>query len=198
MRIFGLSNQHQAVPRVKRRAALTLALLLMANTMNVVQANDQAAGNAVKAAIIFKLAKFVTWPDVAFESQSDRITICYQEADTIGPKIEELADQRLHGRRLETRLTETVENPAATCQILIATHTSNFSVDQIQTITTAPVLTIGDRAAFGGNDGVITLTIEDDRVKFFINLAASEQANLNIGAQLLQLAQNSSAPGSQP
>lgn len=185
--------------RFKWLAMLFLMLCLFISSASSTLANQTSASEtAIKAAIIFKLAKFVTWPDDAFENQSERITICFQESDPIGPAIQELSNQRLHGRLLETRLSDSVENPAQECQILIATHPSCFSPEDIKQLTTSPVLTISDHDAFGENSGIITLKLEDNRVQFFIDAEASELANLNIGAQLLQLAKNNSGPNKSP
>ena len=185
--------------RPKWLATLFLVLCLLVSSTSSAFANKTSASEtAIKAAIIFKLAKFVTWPDNAFDNQSERITICFQESDPIGPAIQELSNQRLHGRLVETRLSGSVENPAQECQILIATHPSCFSPEEIQQLETSPVLTISDHDAFGEKGGIITLKLDDNRVQFFIDAGASELANLNIGAQLLQLAQNNSGPNNSP
>ena len=54
----------------------------------------------------------------------------------------------------------------------------------------APVLTVGETAGFLGAGGMICFLLEENKVRFEINLDAAESAKLKIGSRLLILAQN--------
>jgi len=51
------------------------------------------------------------------------------------------------------------------------------------------VLTVGETDGFVGVGGMIGFLLQDNRVRFEINLAAAESARLKIGSRLLMLAQ---------
>ena len=51
-----------------------------------------------------------------------------------------------------------------------------------------PILTIGETPGFAARGGIINLTLEDNKVRFEVNIGAAKQANLNISSRLLALA----------
>jgi hypothetical protein len=60
--------------------------------------------------------------------------------------------------------------------------------DAIQMLKGAPVLTIGETAGFAKNGGIINLVLEDNKVRFEVNVRAAKDADLNISSRLLALA----------
>jgi hypothetical protein len=52
-----------------------------------------------------------------------------------------------------------------------------------------PVLTVGETPGFLGAGGMICFRLEDNKVRFDINLDAAQSAGLKIGSRLLVLAQ---------
>jgi len=50
------------------------------------------------------------------------------------------------------------------------------------------VLTIGESPEFIGLGGIINFVLEDEKVRFEINVAAADKAQLKIRSQLLRLA----------
>jgi len=78
---------------------------------------------------------------------------------------------------------------STSCQILFLTNTrSEQQIALLDSIAQRPILTIGDDEKFISRGGIIGLDIEQNHVRFAINVEASEAAGLNISAQLLQLA----------
>jgi len=51
-----------------------------------------------------------------------------------------------------------------------------------------PILTVGETPGFAERGGVIRFTLEDNRVRFEVNVDAAHQADLNISSRLLTLA----------
>ncbi|PYV15768.1 MAG: hypothetical protein DMG21_14080 [Acidobacteria bacterium] len=49
-------------------------------------------------------------------------------------------------------------------------------------------LTVGESAGFAGLGGVINLTVEENKLRFEVNLDAAERAGLKISSKLLSLA----------
>jgi len=52
----------------------------------------------------------------------------------------------------------------------------------------APVLTVGDGARFAELGGVAQLVLEQDRMRFAVNVAAAERAGVRLSSKLLSLA----------
>ena len=57
-----------------------------------------------------------------------------------------------------------------------------------------PVLTVSDVGGAGELGGAITIVLDDGRIRFDINRAALEQAQLRASSNLLRLARNTRQP----
>ncbi len=77
------------------------------------------------------------------------------------------------------------------CQILFLGKAQSKRIPMLVTnLHNAPVLTVGETAGFLDAGGMIDFLLEEDKVRFDINLNAAESARLKIGARLLILAQH--------
>jgi hypothetical protein len=59
----------------------------------------------------------------------------------------------------------------------------------VPTLHIAPVLTVGETTGFLDAGGMIDFLLEDNKLRFEVNLDAAESADLKIGSRLLVLAQ---------
>ncbi|MAF84451.1 MAG: hypothetical protein CL797_10160 [Chromatiales bacterium] len=152
-------------------------------------AAESASEYAVKAAIIFKIAKFVSWPESAFSNLSEPLSICVQKDDPIADAMSALSGKSIQGRVFSVRYFDKSPVISDGCQILfLSTLQEAMQPDLLEAITNQPILTIGDNDQFTALGGIIGLEINSDRVQFTINIVASESAGLDISSQLLQLA----------
>lgn len=182
-------HRKQAPPcRTYRFAAKWCALLLIASLPAHAIA-EGASEHAVKAAIIFKIAKFVSWPQNAFEDNRDPLSVCVQKDDPISQALSALGGKPIHGRVLSVQFLDDTQMTFTNCQILFLTSTrGEQQIELLNSIADQPILTIGDTEQFISHGGIISLEIEQNRVRFAISVEASETAGLSISAQLLQLA----------
>jgi hypothetical protein len=75
------------------------------------------------------------------------------------------------------------------CQILFIARGERKRVPAtLQTIVHDPVLTVGETDDFIRQGGMILLSVENERIRFEINLATAERAGLKMSAKLLLLA----------
>jgi hypothetical protein len=75
------------------------------------------------------------------------------------------------------------------CKILFVSASEKAHVDEIlQSVKGQPILTVGETPGFAERGGVIRFTVEDNRVRFEVNVDAAHQAELNISSRLLTLA----------
>jgi YfiR/HmsC-like len=142
-----------------------------------------------KAALIFKIGKFVRWPDAAFTSGDATLRVCIVGNDDFGASIDSLAGQMLQGRAIViARLTDPGQS-ATQCRIAFISVSERARVQALlQSLARSPVLTISDIDGFSAQGGMIGLSSTANKIHFEINAAASKRAGLEIGAQLLQLA----------
>ena len=181
--------------RISRHAhAWMLTLIIALFSAQAHAESPQASEYDIKAAIVFKIAKFVSWPDQAFNGVSEPLQVCVHHADPLAEALDSLSGKAIHGRVFRVRHLNKVGFEIGQCQILLLSN--KFSVTQrahIETLSNQPVLTIADNDRVGDEQnvehpGIIGLEISQNRVRFAIDVNASETAGLDISAQLLQLA----------
>jgi hypothetical protein len=166
-----------------------VALLILSLPVHAKADSAAASEFTIKAAIIFKIAKFVSWPEQAFSGLSEPLTVCVKEGAPIAAALSTLSGKSIHGRVFTVKnYSESLLIPND-CQILLVNSVrSERQTALLDTISSQPILTIGDNDQFIDQSSIIGLEIKQNRVQFVINVAASESAGLDISAQLLQLA----------
>ncbi len=141
-----------------------------------------------EAALIYKIAKFVRWPDGSLAGAGGSLKLCIVGADDLGPIIDGLAGQRLQGLVISIE-RQPADRPAADCQIAFIGRSEAGSLESLlASLSRSPVLTISDIDGFAARGGMVGFSTLDGRVNFQINPGASRRAGLEFGAQLLQFA----------
>jgi len=134
----------------------------------------------VKAAYLYKMASFVTWPSAAFASASAPFRICVlNRADVAGPLGELARGSQAWGRPV---VVSTVAGPqdGNQCQILYVGD------GRAALSETAPVLTVTDRGAT--SPGVVEFTVEQAHVRFVVHRGQADARRLQISSKLLAVA----------
>ena len=143
----------------------------------------------LKAAFLFNFAKFVDWPPNAFAGPESPFLVCVLGADPFGIAL----DNALRGKII-------AEHPASvarvkrvadisSCQILfVAASESHLLPEVLAKLRGQCVLVIGETNDFASSGGAIQFTLEDNRIRFFINPDAADRAGLKISSKLLALA----------
>ncbi len=143
----------------------------------------------VKAAFLFHFAQFVDWPPEAFKAKDSPITYCTVGEDPFQGAL----DASLNGKKMGERAFRVLHfkqaQEAKECQVLFLGLTEKKSIAaELENLKRAPVLTVGESEHFAQGGGIIGFFLEDNKVRFEINLEAAEHAKLKISARLLALA----------
>jgi hypothetical protein len=163
---------------------------------NVV-AKDSAAEISVKAAIVHKIAKFVSWPDSRFEGSQQPLRFCVLGDSMVLQAFEKLSDRSIHGRPLHVLPVPEPSAVASSCDVLYLDGDEQQSADVwINSVTGQPVLTFGEAGEPGGQGSIVTMMVRRNKVRFSIDLDANKNTGLRISAQLLQLAASVGGSGS--
>jgi hypothetical protein len=172
-----------------------LAVLMLA--AGGAAASDSAAEMSVKAAIVHKIAKFVSWPDARFATSQKPLRFCVLGDSMTLKAFEHLSDRSIHGR--PTRVLPAPEPSAvsSSCDVLYLNGAHQQSAEAwIESVKGQPVLTFGDAGEFGGHGSIVTILVRRNKVRFSIDLDANKNTGLRISAQLLQLAATVDGSGS--
>ncbi len=164
------------------------ALVACANPFRL-RAESPPTEYEVKAAYLYQFGKFVEWPEGAAGRAADPFAICVLGADP----FESVLDETISGRSVQGKkaVAKRLANPneAANCNILfISSSEQNHLAEILNIVHGKSILTVGDVNTFCPRGGMICFQMEQQKVRFAINVPALEQANLKVSSQLLKVA----------
>ena len=170
------------------RCIPTLACFL-ALTMTAAAQSPRAPEYQVKAAFLYNFAKFVEWPSQVFPGPTTPFRICVLGRDPVGDALTSIVQGKsISGHAI---LSSQVQSPAEarSCHVLFLSQSDSENLKQgLDRLRDLPILTVGDSADFLALGGMINFVLEQDRVRFEINLAAAERHHLKLSSKLLAVA----------
>ena len=142
----------------------------------------------VKAAFLYNFAKFVNWPPAKAPLAAGPIVFCLFERDPLADTLE----QSLQGKTIDThalavrRLTR-VEDMRSCHVAYLGTMDGGRVAAALDALSGSGVLTVyeGDETR---RAGLVRFFLEDHRVRFEINTAATEREHLEVSSRLLGVA----------
>jgi len=146
-------------------------------------------GHEVKAAFLFNFAKFIDWPPSSFASPTTPFTVCVLGQDPFGNILDYTLQGKMVGDRplAVRRLKDKAE--ARSCQIVFVSSSENVHmVEILKSLQEANVLLVGETAGFATMGGAIEFTLEENHVRFTINIDAVDPSGLKFSSKLLALA----------
>jgi hypothetical protein len=173
------------------------------------QNTSGSAEYLIKAGFIYNFANLVQWPSSSFAQPDSPIVIVILGEDHFGTTLDRaLEGKKVNARSFVIKRAKSISElqralgPQKDCQILfVSSSEMPHLTDAIQMLKGVPVLTIGETPGFARNGGIINLILEDNKVRFEVNVAAAKEADLNISSRLLALArivQTSASDGRRP
>jgi hypothetical protein len=179
-----------------RRLGILIAVLGM--TLNLTSTAGAQAGDAdsseylIKAGFIYNFAKFVQWPSATSSQPDSPIVIGVLGTDPFGNVLDRIVEDKKIGTRgfvVKRYKWGKDLKDLKDCKILFVSASEKARIDEILlSVKGLPILTVGETPGFAERGGVIRFTLEDNRVRFEVNVDAAHQAELNISSRLLTLA----------
>ena len=167
-----------------------LIVLLFPRHSKPLRANPHEVSEyQVKAAFLYNFVKFVEWPSVLSESNQKPIVIGILGPDPFGPVLDQtFADKMVKGRRFELRRYRDVQELQLPHVLFVSPAMKRDWSKVLGAVQGTPVMTVSDEGGFVKSGGIIELLLEDNKIRFDINLNEGKRSGLKISAQLLQLA----------
>lgn len=145
--------------------------------------------NEVKAAFLFNLTNFITWPQGAFSSPDSEFRIAIVGKDPFGSVLEQIVKgEKVQGQHpvVIRRLTEA--SGLDSCHLLYVGSSAKHQWEQIlQAIEGRSVLTISDIPRFAHTGGMVCLLHKGNRIHIQINAHLVKQKGFRASAKLLKL-----------
>jgi YfiR/HmsC-like len=170
---------------LRRMIATVLWLLVASNALGQAKPGEYQ----VKAAYLYNFGRFVEWPAKLTTANTGSFTICILGEDPFGPALDRtLAGETIGNQKVAARRISSPQE-SVDCQILFISSSEAKRVDKIiEALGNSAVLTVSDIPQFSQHRGMIQLLMEGNRIRFEVNLAATQRAGLTLSSELLKVA----------
>jgi hypothetical protein len=176
-----------------RTAFVIAAFALVASTgvPERLQAQSRVDEYQVKAAFLFHFAQFVEWPQQAFKNDTEPIVYCVIGEDPFHGALDAaLNGKSIDAHPVQVRHVKRTEETLGCQVVFIGEPEKHLLPEVLAALKHNPVLIVGESEHFVQNGGTIGFCLEENRIRFEINLASAERARLKISSKLLALAKN--------
>ena len=147
------------------------------------QLNEQQ----IKPAIIYNIARYVTWPSTALTGSTEFSIGVFGHGRTVS-SWGTLHGKSLQGRKVTVRRTTDIDE-LINCHIVYIESSERKNVPRVlAALKEYPVLTVSEIDGFSRSGGMITLRIVNNRMEFEVNLKDARTAGLSISSNILKLA----------
>jgi hypothetical protein len=154
--------------------------------------NSDSSEYLIKAGYIYNFAKLIDWPSKAFPQPDSPIVIGILGEDPFGPIMDRIvADKKINGRTIVVKRLKWTKDLKSVkdCNILFVSSSEKEHFESVLGgMKGLPILTIGDAPGFARRGGIMNFILEDNKVRFEVNVEAAKDADLTISSRLLTLA----------
>lgn len=167
-------------------AATVVAILLLTMTA---RGDDDSREYQLKAAFIYNFGQFIEWPDKAFSDSGGTFVVAVIGPDPFGDALQNaMQGKKVGDRPIVVKHFESADQ-AGGCQLLFVPAAEDDGLAEIfKAIADRSILTVGESTSFLSAGGTIQFLIENNKIRFEINLDSANKAGLRISSRLLSLA----------
>lgn len=143
--------------------------------------------NAVKAAFVFNILKFVEWTEPTANDGSE-LSICMWGQDSLSGALNVLNDKQIGEQKINVRYIPTGTSPLPCNVIYVGGGVSERSESYKKVQSDRHTFTLSDRKSFIASGGNVEFYTSDDRIRFRINQNVLDAKAYMIGSRLLEFA----------
>ncbi len=192
----GLRVRPRGVVSRLRNLGIAVFLAIIFSIAAVQSPAQQEAGkeSKFKAAYLYNFLQFIEWPESAFTNPASPITIGILNQDPLANILEQIVrGEKINGREIAVRKFRDAKS-VRECQVLFVPRSERNEIPSILVSSEgSSVLTVGEVEGFAEEGGAINFFVQDNKLRFEINLDALKNANLSASSRLLRLAKIRSA-----
>jgi len=182
-----------------RKLAAILILLLITSAVVTLPARGEERKPdeyEVKAVFLYNLAKFIEWPDKSLDN-STTLTCYILGDDPFGTNLDAIKGKLVKGGKIVVKHIDSL-NALKNVGILFISASENEQLeDLLKGISGRPILTVGDTQSFAKRGVMINFYIENNKIRFEINMEAAKLAGLKISSNLLKMGKIIAPPSGQ-
>ena len=143
----------------------------------------------IKAAYLYNFALFVGWPADAFSTPDAPIVIGIVGADPFDQALDRtVQNKRINRRPIVVRRLNWGSDLRQCHMLFISASEAAKAADMPARLEGLPILVVGESSDFARRGGTINFTLDDNKIRFEVNLDAAKKSRLDISAKLLNVA----------
>jgi hypothetical protein len=168
--------------------------LLLVTLLSLVSLPARAQDNpldeyAVKAALLFNIAKYTDWPPRAFSHADEPIIIGVLGDDPFGATLDRIVEGRsINGRQIVIRRASGIA-PLEGAHLIFVSASQPQAPQDCAALERVGILTVGD-SPFTEGYAAVSISVDGDKVAFTVDLERSRRIGANISSQLLKFAKS--------
>ena len=143
----------------------------------------------IEAAYLYNFGKFVTWPNTSGVSTGEVFEICVLGKDPFGPILDAtVAGESIGDKKIATRKISNLQE-SSHCRVLFISSSEESRLKPVLAAAkSCGALTVSDMPHFADKGGMIQFVPRDNKIRFEVNLPATEEAGLTLSSELLKVA----------
>ena len=189
------SDGGETRPSEQRRRRLQItgcilgALVALVGDRPVSAQSNPLSEYEVKAAFLYHFAQFVEWPPETFKDLGAPLVYCTIGEDPFHGSLDAALNGKTIGARsLRVRHLKQPSELQGCHVVFLGEKEKKLFPTVLELLKGSPVLIVGESGHFVQDGGTIGFFLEENKIRFEINLEAAEKAKLKISSRLLALA----------
>lgn len=146
--------------------------------------SDSVSEPVAKAAVLYNLATYVTWPEP--RAAAAELVIGVAGPDVVLSALAAIEGRAVNGRVIRVRELRQEDDPGS-CDILYIPSTYRQAATLLRAIGDRPVLTVSDGPDALRDGSAVRLYFQRSRLRLEIELTAVERARVRISSKVLSL-----------
>ena len=177
-----ISSLHKGLTAI----AITLGLLAVPVTR---AQSPKPTDYQVKAAYLYNFGRFVEWPSGVTNAKTSFFNICVLGQDPFGRALDATVAGEMIGNQSAVARRISSPEESSDCRIVFISSSEASRLNEIiDTLDKTAALTVSDIPQFLQRRGMIQFVLEGNRIRFAVNLTATQRAGLTLSSDLLKVA----------
>lgn len=174
----------------KKIVQLVLLYICVGFSQNVIADTTDLVSSEfkIRAAYLYNFLKFAEWENKVFPDSIEITRITILGDDPFGDAFDRLEGKKIKDKQLQITRISNIQDLKPCHLLYISNSEKDHLKDIFKILEDSNILTVGETEKFVLLGGIIGLFVEEDEVRFAINLKAAEHAGIKFSSQLLQVA----------
>jgi hypothetical protein len=143
----------------------------------------------LKAAFLFNFAKFVEWPQTSFQNERAPITLCVFRYDPFGSSLSDvIRGKTINNRSLAARTINELPELKGCQLVFVSEREDRYLPEIVGSLKGASVLVVGESEGFADRGGAVQFFLENNKLRFAVNVDAVQRSRILVSSKLLSLA----------